>query len=144
MNINTAIAIAAKAHDGQTDKAGAPYIWHPIRIALGMKTDDERLAAILHDVVEDTVDDAEPVTIEMLIAAGLSGEALTAVRLLTKPKGADYQEYLKPIKEHEVARAVKLGDLADNMDITRLEAITDKDHSRLNRYFEAKAFLQSK
>jgi hypothetical protein len=91
---------------------------------------------VLHDVVEDTL-----LTIQDLEAKGLTGDALEAVKLLTKTKGADYDTYLIPIKSHRVARAVKLRDLEDNLDCRRLPIITDKDHDRLNRYLAAHRFL---
>ena len=136
MTLEQAITIAVHAHAGQVDKAGQPYLLHPLRIMLKLETNDERIAGVLHDVVEDT-----PVTIEDLEAKGLTGSALEAVRLLTKTKGADYDAYLVPIKDHAVAKAVKLRDLEDNLDCRRLPTITEQDHERLNQYLSAHRFL---
>ena len=52
--LERAIAIAAMAHEGQVDKAGMPYILHPLRMMLSVDTPEACMAAVLHDVVEDT------------------------------------------------------------------------------------------
>jgi len=142
MTLERAIEITARAHAGQVDKAGEPYILHPLRIMLRMSGYEERIAAVLHDVVEDT-----PFTFDDLISEGLNGAALEAVRLVTKDPAVDYkieahlQGYLQRIKKHSIARAVKLGDLEDNLNVLRLRTVTEKDRARLDRYLESRRFL---
>lgn len=80
--IERAIEIAARAHAGQVDKAGAPYIFHPLRLMFAVKTPEQKMAAILHDVVEDT-----DVTFDYLRAEGFSSEILNAIKALTKADG---------------------------------------------------------
>ncbi len=144
MNLETAIGIALRAHAGQTEKNGGPYILHPLRLMLHMDAVDEQVAAVFHDVVEDT-----PVTLEDLEAQGLSGAALEAVRLLTKEPNTDYKiesnlmEYLEAIKAHPVARKVKIADLEDNLNVMRLNELTEKDRARLDGYLRARRFLLS-
>ena len=125
--LNKALDIAYKVHLGQTDKAGAPYILHPMRVALHCQTEDEKIVALLHDVVEDT-----PITLEELKAQGFSDDVLAALKCLTKIKGEDYQTFIQR------AVKVKIQDLKDNMDLSRLDG---KPHWKMEIYKEALEFL---
>jgi len=137
-SIERALAVALDAHRGAVDKAGKPYILHVIRVMSRMTTDDERLVAILHDVVEDSHH-----TIEELRAMGFPPPVIAAVEKLTKPDGADYSAYISQLRDDPLACAVKLADLEDNMDIRRLDDPTEKDLARLRKYRAAWASLQS-
>ena len=134
-NVNKAIKLAYKAHMGQEDKSGLPYILHPVHLAEQMDTENECIAALLHDVVEDT-----DVTIEKL-EKEFPKEAIDAVKLLTHDKSTDYFEYINKIKENSIARKVKLADLRHNADLTRLETITQKDLDRIEKYKKAMKIL---
>jgi (p)ppGpp synthase/HD superfamily hydrolase len=136
--IERAIALAAKAHEGQVDKAGAPYILHPLRVMLRVKTTEERIAAVLHDVVEDT-----PVTLEMLRAEGFSEAVVNAVGALTKREGEDYAAFVRRAASDPIARNVKLADLADNSDLSRIAAPTAKDYERIEKYKKAIAEIEA-
>jgi (p)ppGpp synthase/HD superfamily hydrolase len=127
--LESAIQLAAKAHAGQQDKAGKPYILHPIRVMLSVSTTEEQIAAILHDTVEDT-----SVTFEQLSEAGFSAEIISAVRALTKLDGESRVEAARRAVKHPIARQVKLADVKDNLDISRIPHLTDKDHARLDEY----------
>ena len=111
VTIEDAIAFAAERHRGQRDKAGEPYILHPLRVALRVRTDRERLAAVLHDVVEDT-----GVTLDELRERGLDESVVAAIEILTKRDGEDYRTFIERVAQDPIARAVKLADLADNLD----------------------------
>jgi len=141
--VETAIALARRAHDGQVDKAGAPYIGHPLRIMAKMNSDAERIAAVLHDVVEDSRDSAAPVTFETLAGLGLPAEAVAAVRLLTRTDDrtdpAAYDAYIAAILTDPIARKVKLADLEDNLDVSRLKTVTERDELRLAKYRRTRA-----
>lgn len=130
--IEQAIRIALDAHAGQTDKAGAPYILHPLRLMLQMKTDAERVAAVLHDVVEDSA-----WTLDALRAEGISEEVVEALDGLTRRPEETYEAFIERAARHPVARAVKRADLEDNMDLRRLHAVSEKDRERLARYLKA-------
>jgi (p)ppGpp synthase/HD superfamily hydrolase len=130
--LERAIEIAATAHAGQQDKAGAPYILHPLRVMLAQKEPAQRIAAILHDVVEDT-----PWTLEQLRAEGFSDDVLSAVDALTKRKGEDYFAFVDRAGRDPVARAVKIADIRDNMDVSRTAGVTDRDRERLEKYRQA-------
>jgi len=134
--LERAIEIAAAAHAGQHDKAGAPYILHPLRVMLAQKGPAQRIAAVLHDVVEDT-----PWTLEQLRAEGFSDEVVGAVDALTKRDGEDYFAFVDRAGRHPVARAVKIADIRDNMDTSRIAAMTDRDRERLEKYRHALARL---
>jgi (p)ppGpp synthase/HD superfamily hydrolase len=135
--LEAAIALAVDAHCGQTDKAGAPYILHPLRVMLAMKSDDERIVATLHDVVEDSA-----YTIEA-IAYDFGPRVAEAVDALTKRKGESYDDYLARVAINPLAKSVKLADLADNSDLSRLPNPTVADYIRRAKYQEAARFLFS-
>ena len=136
--LESAIQLAAEAHAGQQDKAGKPYILHPIRVMLSVSTTDEQIAAILHDTVEDT-----DVTYEQLSEAGFSAEIISAVRALTKLDGESRVEAARRAVKHPIARQVKLADVKDNLDISRILHLTDKDHARLDEYKLVQEILMS-
>lgn len=136
MNLDEALAIAARAHSGQTDKIGDPYILHPLRIMLRMKEETERIVAILHDVVEDS-----PVTLDDLRKAGFRDEVIQAVDCLTRRKGEDYESYVTRAAGNPLARLIKVADLEDNMDLRRRHGLAGKDKSRMARYRKAYRFL---
>ena len=130
--IERAIALAAKAHEGQADKAGAPYILHPLRVMLRVKTTEERIAAVLHDVVEDT-----SLTLDILRAEGFSEAVIKGIAAVTKRPGEDYTEFVRRAAADPIGRAVKLADLADNCDLSRIAAPTAKDYERIEKYKRA-------
>lgn len=124
-----AIDIAVKCHSGQLDKAGELYILHPMRMMMKMKTEEEKITAVLHDVVEDS-----DVTINDLRKEGFSERILKAVDALTKRDGESYKKSIERVKKNPLAIKVKVADFEDNMDISRLKRITENDRKRLNRY----------
>ncbi len=132
------IVLVAQAHQGQVDKAGEPYILHPIRVMLRVKELTTRQVALLHDVVEDT-----EVTLNDLRQFGYTDEVIEAVELLTHGPQDDYETYIEQIARNPIAREVKLADLADNLDVTRLSRITEATERRLARYRRAVARLET-
>lgn len=131
--LERAIAIATKAHSGQTDKNGAPYIMHLIRVMERGQNETEKICGMLHDVVEDT-----NWTFEDLEKEGFSSEIIEVLRLVTKEsEDEDYTHFIERIMNNKIAIAVKLNDLRDNMDITRFNELSSKDLNRLNKYLKA-------
>src|SRR4051812_31424399 len=114
--LERAIAIAAEAHAGQVDKAGAPYILHPLRVMLSVETTDERIVAVLHDVVED----CPGWTAERLRDEGFSTAVLRGVDAVTKRDGESYESFVVRAAADPLGRAVKIADLRDNMDLRRI------------------------
>ncbi len=123
---------AYRAHKDQTDKAGFPYILHPVHVAEQMKTEETTIASLLHDVIEDSYYTAEDIS-----AMGFSDDIIDALKLLTHDKNTDYFEYVLKIKDNPIARSVKLEDLKHNSDLSRLEKVTEKDILRAEKYKKA-------
>ena len=134
-----AIMIATKAHAGQKDKAGAPYLLHVLRVMMTVEKMDEKIVALLHDVVEDS-----EVSIEELANERFPKKILKAVELLTKTEKKTYEDYIQEIKNNDLARVVKLADLKDNMNISRLKALTENDKLRIKKYRAAYKILNAK
>lgn len=135
--LERAIKIATDAHAGQVDKAGAPYVQHPMRVAFTLPLGSElRIAAVLHDVVEDS-----DWTLERLRAEGFSEAVLCAVDALTRREGEDYLAYVARAAKDPIGRQVKRADLLDNMDVSRLDRLDGRDLERLAKYMTALALL---
>lgn len=134
--LEKAIALAVEAHQEQRDKAGQPYILHPLRMMLRMETPAEKIAAVLHDVVEDTA-----WTLNTLRDQGFPEEIVEAVDGLTRRKDESYDAFITRAAGNPLARRVKLADLEDNMDLRRLGDLTAKDLERLVRYKRAWTYL---
>lgn len=130
--LEDAIAIAVRAHKGQKDKAGASYILHPLRVMLKMDTEIAMIVAVLHDVVEDTA-----YTLVDLHAQGFPEAVVSAVESLTRLPEESYEEFIDRVKLNPIARKVKLADLEDNMNLERLENVTEHDQLRQKRYAQA-------
>jgi len=130
--LENAILLAVKAHRGRKDKAGAAYILHPLRVMLHMKTKDERIVAVLHDVVEDT-----KYTLEDLQKAGYSQKVLRSLDYLTKRDGEEYDQFIKRVKRNPLARKVKIADLKDNLDLARIKKPKKRDFMRIEKYRRA-------
>lgn len=130
--VEDAIALALEAHRGQVDRAGEPYILHPLRVMAGLKSDTERMIAVLHDVIEDT-----PVTLDDLRARGYDETVVNAVDSLSRRDGESYEAFIQRIKQNPLAVPVKLADLMDNMDLRRNAMLQDGDLERLQRYQNA-------
>jgi (p)ppGpp synthase/HD superfamily hydrolase len=136
MTLSDAIIAAARLHEGQVDKAGAPYILHPLRVMLAMRTEEERILAVLHDTAEDAGWKAARAALGALPA--WLEEGLDA---LTRRRRESYQAFIARAAENPLARRVKLADLADNMDPSRIPAPTEKDSRRLEKYHLAQKYL---
>jgi (p)ppGpp synthase/HD superfamily hydrolase len=130
--LSKAIIIATNAHNGQIDKAGKPYIFHPLHIMLQMDDEDSRIVAVLHDVVEDTL-----VTLDVLKYEGFNQNIIDAIDCITRKQNEDYFDYIRRVKTNELAKLVKLFDLEHNTKLSRLKKITHKDVERNYKYFKA-------
>lgn len=129
MELERAIEIAAAAHRGQTDKAGQPYILHPLRVMMACKGRVPQIVAVLHDVIEDT--DWTP---DALRAEGASDEIIAALDTVTRRDHETYSEFIKRAARNEIGRAVKIADLHDNLDLSRIAQPTQADLARMDRY----------
>ena len=137
LQLNIARHLAHKLHAGQKDKAGLPYVGHLARVAEGVGPDPMLQAvAWLHDAMEDC-----PVQPADLAQHGVADSVIAACQAITKRKGEDYAEYLARVAANPMAKAVKLADVADNMNLKRLHNPGPKDHARVAKYQKAQAFL---
>lgn len=136
MNLDKALEIAIKAHSGQKDKVGDPYILHPLRIMMKMDSEEERIVAALHDVVEDS-----DITLDDLREAGFSQSILEAVDCLTRRDKEDYEDYVKRASTSPLAKKIKIADLEDNMNFRWLHHLAEKDKDRMARYQKAYYYL---
>ena len=134
MNLQRAIEIALEAHKGALDKGGNPYILHPLRLMLQMDSEEEMIVAILHDVVEDS----EKWSFDKLHKEGFSKKIINSLRSVTKEnENEDYEKFIDRSVKDKIGRKVKIADISDNLDISRLKEVTDKDILRINKYKKA-------
>lgn len=131
-----AMQIAEKVHSSQVDKGGKPYINHPVRVERMCSRQEDRLVALLHDTVEDG-----DIASEYLLMVGFPQEVVDAVLSVSRKRGEDYFDFILRCKKNPIGRRVKIADLEDNMDITRLNELTDKDIERLKKYHKAYKIL---
>lgn len=132
-----ALKLCFEAHKAQLDKSGMPYVFHPFHLAEQMKDETTTVVALLHDVIEDT-----DYTFNDLIAMGFDGAIIEAIELMTHEEGVPYMDYVEKIKSNPIAREVKLADLRHNSDLSRLDAPTEKDKMRVEKYRKAIVLLE--
>ena len=148
MNLQRAIEIAVEAHKGQVDKAGNLYVLHPLRVMMSLDTEDEKIVGVLHDVVED----CEGWTWDRLRSEGFCEEVIDALRSVSKApeeeaefkrlKGTDtedavrshYFAFIMRAAANEIGRKVKIADIEDNLDVSRIADPTADDKLRIDRY----------
>lgn len=144
ITLTRAIALAAEAHaTSEPDKGGAPYILHPLRVMLAQQSDEARIVGLFHDVLEDV----EGWDVERLRAEGFTETLIDALQAITKrasEEGSDggYMAFIERVSRNPIAAQVKLADLQDNLDRTRIKSPTDKDLRRWAKYETALAYLR--
>ncbi len=131
-DIQRAIEIAVSAHKGQLQRNGLPYVLHPLTLMLAVSSIEAKIAAVLHDVVEDSAWELED-----LRAEGFSDSVIEAIDCLTHTGEEEYAAYIERVSTNDIAREVKLADLKDNMNLLRLPNLKDRDLPRLERYHRA-------
>ena len=138
-SLEQAIIIAAEGHRGRKEKAGFPYILHPLRMMLGLSSPDERIVAVLHDVCED----CPGWTFDRLRDEGFSDEIIAALDAVTKREGENYEDFARRAAANPIGRNVKLADLADNCDLSRISQPTEADYQRIEKYQRAIKLIHS-
>jgi GTP diphosphokinase / guanosine-3',5'-bis(diphosphate) 3'-diphosphatase len=135
-NLEQAIQLATSLHAGQVDKAGKDYITHPLRVMNSVEGETEKIVAVLHDTLEDT-----GITFEEL--ENLFGTAVAAaVKALSRSEHEEYFDFIDRVKQNPIAIRVKIADLQDNLDLSRLELITEQDLKRSEKYRKALCILK--
>lgn len=148
LEIDKCYQIMRRAHYGQVDKAGKEYIGHPLIVAHNVYLyfskyldEDEYTISIccayLHDVIEDT-----NYTQEKLLDEGVPFEIVNRVQILTRREGESYMNFIRRCGNDKITRIVKMCDLKHNMDLTRLNKITDEDIQRIKKYHKAYKYLE--
>jgi (p)ppGpp synthase/HD superfamily hydrolase len=139
LTLERAKAIASKAHASQVDKAGRPYIEHPLAVMRLVEGDDAKIVAVLHDVLEDT-----QVTVDELRAAGASERQIAALKAVTKQPGEPYRDAVRRALADPIGRVVKIADHDNNTDPNRVSLLSKEDAERLhNRYAEVKDLIEA-
>lgn len=136
-DIEKAITIAIAAHKGQKDKAGSPYILHPLRIMLRMEREKEMIGAVLHDVIEDA-----DLSIEYLKSRGFAREILEAVESVTRREDESYEDFITRAGLHPLGSKIKHADILDNMNLNRIESLTERDLKRVAKYHKSLGVLK--
>ena len=137
MNLERAIQIAVEAHSGVQDRGGKAYILHPLSVMMRVETDAEKIVAVLHDVIEDT-----DWTFDNLREEGFSEEIIEALESVTKTSDEeDYEQFVLRAQKNKIGRKVKIADIKENLDVTRLSELTEKDTARINKYKKALRLL---
>jgi (p)ppGpp synthase/HD superfamily hydrolase len=127
--LERAIAVAAGAHVGQVDKGGQPYILHPLRVMMNVEGEHAKMAAVLHDVLEDT-----KVNVADLVNHQFPDEVIKAVVALTKLPGMSRADAAKQAARDPIALEVKLADVYDNMQMSRIPNPSVRDWKRYMEY----------
>lgn len=136
--LKKAYEVASMAHENQKDKGGMEYIAHPVAVSYMVESLDEKIVALLHDVVEDTY-----VTLEALKNLGFGNDIIVAIDAISKKAGESTEDYMRRVKRNKLACSVKKADLVHNMDISRLKTVTEKDIDRLDKYLYIYNYLSN-
>ena len=137
--LERAIEVARQAHAGQVDKGGADYIGHPLRVMERCETEEQKIVGLLHDVIEDS-----DWTIEMLEEEGYIPDIIDALKCLTKPsEDENYDDFIARVMTNPLAVKVKLYDLEENLEVSRLDSLTDADIARCKKYLHARDRLKA-
>lgn len=138
--LDEAIKIATECHAGQRDKGGNPYILHPLRVMMQFTDIDYQIVAVLHDVLEDS---PEKKDLYLKIDEIFGFEIVFALNFLTRKDGQEYTNYIENIAINTIATAVKIADLRDNLNASRLLTLSEADSERMNKYIRALAYLKN-
>ena len=134
MNLEKAIKIAVKAHSGQVEKNGDPGILHPLRVMHSVSTNEEKIVAVLHDVIEDS-----KLTFKDLKKAGFSDKIVNAVKSVSNLNGEEYFKFIKRASKNKIGRIVKIADTYDKL---TLERFTNLSSRNFNKYKNALDILK--
>ncbi|MES2261658.1 MAG: GTP pyrophosphokinase [Pseudomonadota bacterium] len=137
--LERAAEIAQEVHGHQVDKGGAPYIGHPLRVAGACLSEEAKMVAMLHDVVEDGA--AQGWSFARLRDEGFNEAVLAALDSVTRRPDETYEAFVLRAAGNPLGREVKLADIADNMDLSRIPQPSAKDLERIEKYRRAQAVL---
>ncbi|MGF7535361.1 GTP pyrophosphokinase [Bacillus mexicanus] len=127
--LEKSIELAFEFHKGQVDKGGNPYTDHLLRVMNGLTTVPEKIVGVLHDIVEDT-----EMTFAELKERGYPFLIIEAIDSITRREDETRDQFIFRVSQNPIGRKVKLEDLRDNMDLSRIKKITEKDVKRIKMY----------
>ena len=137
--LHKAITISCEAHKGQSSINGEPYILHPLRLLIKAKSNEERIIAILHDVIEKT-----NISLADLKNKGFDQNIISSIDSLSRRKSESYVDYIERLMQNKISVKIKLLDLADNIKIH----IENNDNGiydvKINQYKNALKQIRSK
>jgi len=136
--IEKSLEIALRAYGGKQDKAGKAYVLHPLRMMLKMDTEEEMSVALLHDVIEDS-----DITSDDLLQAGIPSTVVDAVVILSKKDNESYDAFIDRVLGNSLAAKIKTADIEDNINVLRLDSLSDSSLERVRKYHKAWKRLQS-
>jgi (p)ppGpp synthase/HD superfamily hydrolase len=131
-SLEHAIEIATEAHRDQLDKAGEPYLLHPMRLVKNMVSDDQKVVAALHDVVEKNPE----WTLKRLAKEGFSEKVIAGVEAMTRRPGENYEEFVIRAGADPIGRTVKLADLRDNIYMSKVAGLDEAHTEKYRRAIE--------
>lgn len=129
--LELAEALGTEKHKDQRDLAGKPYIGHLKRVADKLTTNDQKIVGWLHDLLEDT-----DVTAQYLLRLGFTEDIVHAIQALTRLPGESKIDAVQRTIKNELATLVKIADVQDNMDLSRLPEVTERDLKRHAKYVD--------
>ena len=127
--LGLAIELAKKYHKDQFDKGGNPYINHPLAVMNRLDTVEEKIVGVLHDIVEDT-----ELTFDDLREYGFSEKIIAGIDSVTRREGEEREAFIYRAKLNELGRTVKIADLKENRDLSRIPNPQEKDYQRAEKY----------
>lgn len=138
MTLSKAFDVATEAFSGMKDDNGHPYIDHALRVMDKMDTEEEKITAVLHDVVEDS-----ETSLHELQAMGFSRTVVEAVGILTKRNDMTYFDYIDDIRCNDLATKVKIAEIEDNLDMPRVRKMSFQTYTPQLRAKKALAILRN-
>ena len=137
--LHKAIIIACEAHQGQSSINGEPYILHPLRLLIKAKSNEERIIAILHDVIEKT-----NISLADLKNKGFDQNIISSIDSLSRRRGESYVDYIGRLMQNRISVKIKLLDLADNIKIHSENNDNGIYDAKINQYKNALKQIRSK
>jgi (p)ppGpp synthase/HD superfamily hydrolase len=135
LHVQKAIEIAVKHHFSQVDRSGDIYILHPFRVMTTMSTPEERIIAVLHDILEDTI-----VTEDYLLSI-FPKDIVDDIKCLTKGKSEAYDDFILRVKDNPRAKKIKLADISDNISFTRVVKLPEEQRAKMINKYSKKAIF---
>tara|TARA_B100000925_G_C21827571_1_gene395687 strand:- start:149 stop:574 length:426 start_codon:yes stop_codon:yes gene_type:complete len=137
--LHKAITIACNAHQGQSSINGEPYILHPLRLLIKAKSNEEKIIAALHDVIEKS-----SISLADLKNQGFDQNIIGSIDSLSRRRSESYVDYIARLMKNNISVKIKLLDLADNIKIHSENNDNGIYDAKINQYKNALKQIRSK